>query len=399
MNKKIDFVKNFFTIVIFVSMILILSGIVFFTFKPNLGIDFAGGIELQVKFDKKINIKKIKKILKENNLMKIEIQLYGKDNKEILIRIDDKFFKKFDQKKIILLIKKKILFIENKFFFNFIEFSKNKIDMKIPITYNTARLKYVLSNILNFDSNYQIRNVLLVKNDLINIKLKHYNLVLEGASGKMQKILIKNFKKIDIRKIEQVDAKVSKQLISNGITSIVLALLFMLLYISFRFDLYFSPGAIIALIHDTFGVMLLFILFKYEFNLSSVAALLAIVGYSINNTIIIYDRIRKMIKYLDKKSIDKQKLKDIINEAINSTLNRTINTSLTTLFASVSLFVFGGNIIRSFSFILCFGVLLGAFSSTYIAPSIYYYLMKFKKMKINKESNFFKRKNKEVGII
>ena len=175
-------------------------------------------------------------------------------------------------------------------------------------------------------------------------------------------------KKVDSRRVEVVGSKISKELTRDGIYSVLLALILMLIYIWFRFEWQFSLGSIIALVHDVIITMGAFSLIGYEFNLSIVAAILTIVGYSMNDTVIIYDRIREFLKKDDQKDLD-----ELINDSINSTLSRTLKTSGTTLLALISIYFFGGEILKGFSFALIWGILIGTYSSIFVASPILIY--------------------------
>jgi len=168
--------------------------------------------------------------------------------------------------------------------------------------------------------------------------------------------------------VEVVGSKISKELTKDGIYSVFLALFLMLLYIWFRFEWQFSLGSILALLHDVIITIGAFSLVGFEFNLSIVAAILTIVGYSMNDTVVIYDRIREFLK-ID----DKQNIEELINDAINSTLSRTLKTSMTTLLALISIYLFGGEILKGFSFALIWGVLIGTYSSIFVAAPILVY--------------------------
>ena len=174
--------------------------------------------------------------------------------------------------------------------------------------------------------------------------------------------------KIDFRRVEVVGSKVSKELTIDGIYSLIIALTLMLIYIWFRFEWQFSLGSIIALVHDVIITIGVFSLIGYEFNLSIVAAILTIVGYSMNDTVIIYDRIREFLK-----KDDKQDIIELINDSINSTLSRTLKTSGTTLLALISIYFFGGEILKGFSFALIWGIIIGTYSSIFIASPILIY--------------------------
>jgi len=167
-------------------------------------------------------------------------------------------------------------------------------------------------------------------------------------------------------RFEKVGATAGQQLRNKGILAVVYALVFILLYIALRFDPRYSPGAIFALFHDVSITLGVFCLTGREFNLPIIAALLAIVGYSLNDTIVVYDRIRENIE----ESKAGQKLSSLINLSLNECLSRTILTSVTTFLAVLAIYVFGGGIIENFAMAMLVGVVVGTYSSIYIASPI-----------------------------
>ena len=169
----------------------------------------------------------------------------------------------------------------------------------------------------------------------------------------------------DFRRVENVGPKVSSELLKSGIIAISVALLLMLIYIWIRFEWQFSLGAIAALFHDVTVTLGLFSLLGLEINLSIIAAVLTIVGYSMNDTVVIFDRVRENLrKYSD------IKIFELTNISINETLSRTLITSVTTLLALLSIFFFGGEILKGFSLAMIFGVIFGTYSSIYIANTV-----------------------------
>ena len=170
---------------------------------------------------------------------------------------------------------------------------------------------------------------------------------------------------VDFRRVENVGPKVSAELLRSGVIAIVLSLAAMLLYIWIRFEWQFSLGAILALFHDVIITLGIFSVFSLEINLSIVAAVLTIVGYSMNDTVVIFDRVRENLrKYAD------VKIFELTNISINETLSRTIITSVTTLLALLSIFIFGGEILKGFSLAMILGVIFGTYSSIYIANPV-----------------------------
>ncbi len=188
---------------------------------------------------------------------------------------------------------------------------------------------------------------------------------------------------VDFRRVENVGPKVSKELLESGLLAICLALAAMLFYIWVRFEWQFSVGSIIAIFHDVLITIGLFSLLSLEINLSIVAAVLTIVGYSMNDTVVIYDRIRENLnKY------SSLKIGEISNKSINETLSRTIITSSTTLLALISIFILGGQILKGFSLAMIIGVVIGTYSSIFVASPILKYLnVSFKTISREKEKN------------
>ena len=182
----------------------------------------------------------------------------------------------------------------------------------------------------------------------------------------IKKNLDKSFgNSFNFRRVENVGPKVSAELLRSGVIAISVALFLMLVYIWIRFEWQFSLGAIIALFHDVIVTLGLFSLLGLEINLSIIAAVLTIVGYSMNDTVVIYDRVRENLrKYSD------IKIFELTNISINETLSRTIITSATTLFALLAIYFFGGEILKGFSLAMILGVVFGTYSSIYIANTV-----------------------------
>ena len=186
--------------------------------------------------------------------------------------------------------------------------------------------------------------------------------VIEEIKKNLDKSFGNNF---NFRRVENVGPKVSAELLRSGVIAISVALALMLIYIWIRFEWQFSLGAILALFHDVIVTLGLFSLLGLEINLSIIAAVLTIVGYSMNDTVVIFDRVRENLrKYAD------IKIFELTNISINETLSRTLITSITTLLALLSIFFFGGEILIGFSLAMIFGVIFGTYSSIYIANTV-----------------------------
>ena len=297
-TPKISFVENrkkFFILSLFFAIVSIFS---LWIKELNFGIDFKGGLLVEIKHENNIELEVLRNNIAELNYGDFTLQKLDNSNNNFLIKIELSSDMKGNQETLIAKLKEKI---------------KN-----------------------NFEG------------------------------------------KVDYRRIEYVGPTVSKELIMNGIIAILIAIFSMLIYIWFRFELPFAIGAVLALIHDTILTIGMFSITSLEFNLSTVAAILLIIGYSMNDTVVVYDRVRENLKKF--KKLDTFAL---LNKSINETLSRTINTTATTILALLALFIFGGNIIKDFSLAMIWGIVIGTYSSILIATPI---LLNMKIRKANKES-------------
>ena len=287
-NTSIKFIKLklfSFSISAILSIASILA--VFFV-GLNFGIDFKGGILLEVRTSTNIDIAKIRNEISNLNIGEISIQEFGKDS-DYLIRVERQ------------------------------EGSDNAQQIAV-----------------------------------------------EAIKASLNKAFAKD---IEYRRLEYVGPTVSKDLVSDGVMAIIFAIIAMLAYIWFRFELPFALGAIVALIHDITLTMGLFAVLGLEFNLATVAAILLIIGYSMNDTVVVYDRIRENLR-----KFKKMNLNDLLDKSINETLSRTINTTVTTILALGALYLFGGQIIADFAFAMLWGIVVGTYSSIFIASTILIYV-------------------------
>ena len=217
---------------------------------------------------------------------------------------------------------------------------------------------------------------------LIKFEKKEFN---KAVNIKSIKEIVVNKLGVDVnfRRIENVGPKVSAELLNSGLIAICLALGAMLFYIWIRFEWQFSLGSILAIFHDVLITIGIFSILSLEVNLSIVAAVLTIVGYSMNDTVVIYDRIRENLSKYSSSTID-----DVSNTSINETLSRTIITSVTTLLALGSIYVLGGEILKGFSLAMIIGVIIGTYSSIFVASPILKYLrVSYKSIAKEEEKN------------
>ena len=234
------------------------------------------------------------------------------------------------------------------------------VELSYPETANISDIRDTLlqggfegAQVANFGSS---KEVLIKLPGTISDSLGSEIVSLLGSSSLNQEI--------DLRRIEYVGPQIGSELRDDGGTAMLIALAFMMLYIAFRFQSRFAGAAVIALIHDVIIVVGIFSLIQIEFDLTVLAALLAVIGYSLNDTIVVSDRIRENLR-----SMDSDSTHEIINTSLNQTLGRTLITSLTTLLVLFSLYFLGGELIKNFALALIFGVIVGTYSSIYIAAN------------------------------
>jgi preprotein translocase subunit SecF len=205
--------------------------------------------------------------------------------------------------------------------------------------------------------------------DEVVIRTKTSSKALGEDIGDKMRALLKDTGNFEVRRVDMVGAKVGSELREKGLMAMVLAIIGILIYVSFRFEWRFAVASVMALVHDVTLAMGMIVLFSIEVNLDILAALLTILGYSLNDTIIVFDRIREGIR-----TIKDPDLGAIIDESVTRTLSRTTLTSLTTFFVVLTLYLFGGEIINGFSFTLLIGVIVGTYSSIFVASPILMWL-------------------------
>lgn len=244
------------------------------------------------------------------------------------------------------------------------------IEARMQETVDVAQVRELLS----FEAkDVQIQNI--DQKDLL-IRVAKSDVEQSVLVRKIQEILNKNYSDIEYRKVDYVGPQVGSELILKGFLALLMSFAFIMLYIWIRFDWQFGLGGIFALLHDAVLTVGFFAVTQLEFNLTSIAAILTIIGYSINDSVVIYDRIREnLIKF------KKMDLADLINSSSNSTLSRTILTAGTTLTSLLALIIFGGEALKSFSWAAFFGIVIGTYSSIYISAPILIYLDPRKKEK------------------
>lgn len=349
--RKVAFIISGTLIAISIASLAIKGGL-------NLGLDFTGGMETHLKFEKPLQISQIRSALIKIGLGKAVIQSYGnKAENTVLIRYHLEEISEEIASNIITYRQKK----------GGIENLKELQDIQGVEGIGYENLIATLTVDPNQVSKANINQV--SEEVLVSII---QNIASRQMAAKIKKAIEIKFSEdnsFEILSINLIGPKVSKELQRNAFLAIVFSLVGMLIYIGWRFELRFAAGAVIALIHDVLITVGMLSLCGFEFTLPIIAALLTIVGYSLNDTIVIYDRIRENTKTLRKKKFPPKR---ILNLSINQSLSRTLITSLTTFIVVLVLFLWGGEPLHGFTFSLLIGIVIGTYSSEFVATPVIY---------------------------
>lgn len=320
----------------------------------NFGIDFAGGTEALLAFNEPVDTKSVEASAKAIGLETVEVVKYGiGDSYKFFVRSrTQSLLSQAEKDKVKAAVTAKVGAPE---LWDDSDESGEEIRVRFDGTKSEADLKAALA-----DADFPNADVGIQARGAKPVYLLRMPSVRQRLIGKMQADFGEKFNTVE--RMESVGSAVGAQMRNQGVLAVLYALIGILIYVSFRFDLRYSPGAVIALMHDVSLTVGIYSLLGLEFSLPIIAALLAIVGYSLNDTIVVYDRIRESIK----QGIGKG-LWDTVNISINDCLSRTILTSLTTFVAVLAIYIFGGGIIQNFAFAMLVGVVVGTYSSIYIA--------------------------------
>ena len=346
-----------------VSSILVACSIIAMVLlKLKFGIDFAGGYEIQVKLPGDQSEEGIVAALMGDKISDVRVQTFGLSGDEYLVFVPEQASLTSDQK---VGLKAKMVELAggdvDKVTTWSIAESGESFDVRFATQVEESALRAAVNGL-----GVEIKGI--SKGDRIDEPF--YKVTLVSIADYIETTLREKLAPSGgdriVQRIEFVGPQVGAELRNQGILAVIYSLVFILLYIAVRFDFNFAPGAIVALVHDVIITLGVFALFQIEFNLPVIAALLAIVGYSLNDTIVVYDRIRENIPL--RRGL---KLHDLVNVSVNQTLSRTILTSGTTLLVVIALLVLGGPMIRAFSIALFVGIIVGTYSSIAIASPVY----------------------------
>jgi len=391
-TSKYDFVGKRQTFALLSIVLCIISLLLFFIIKPTWGIDFTGGTEVHLRFEQSIKADELRTAVR-GKFDQVNVQQVGDEQEnEYLIRIENPEegteSVQGDIEKV----------LKETFGEDFIEESTFKVEVGVRLVIKHTGEERSLADIANALSSIPNVKVVDVKDS------RSFAIELPGQVSALQKQISTEMSiPFSILQTDSVGPKVGAELRQQGLISILATLGLILVYVSLRFSLNFAPGAVLALLHDVLIVIGLFILLgkaapylpfpipSLEFNLPMVGALLTIIGYSLNDTIVIYDRIREnMARYR------KTDMESLINTSINETLRRTINTSLTTLGAMSAFLFFGGSVIQTFALAIILGVIVGTYSTIYVASPTILFMQDIQPMLVRIFSPAGVQESKEV---
>ena len=353
-----------------ISIVLILAGLVSLAIKggPDLSIDFEGGTLVQVRFEEPVPIEQLREVVACAGYEQAQIQIFGQPN-EYLIKMENVEESGIASSKLLEALEKVSP-----------DSNWRIVDVKeMPPDYSSGfeggSLVIIEADTIpplaELEEKVKAEGVGIVESTLETSTRLAVNLPYQGVEAKaverLRDSLIRGFpeRTIEIRRTESVGPKIGEELKNRAWAAIVISIFGILIYITWRFEFKFAIGAIVALIHDVLITVGIFSILNKEISLAIIAALLTIVGYSLNDTIVVFDRIRENFSLRRRESYDR-----MINISINASLSRTIITSLTTLAVVLFLLFVGGEVIHDFAFALMVGILVGTYSSIYVASPI-----------------------------
>ena len=303
----------------------------------NFGLDFTGGTQVEARFAHEASPEKIRELLEAEGFTGVKVQRYG-STQDILIRIQN---------------------------MGSPELATNEVVAKDRVAKDTVAKDAVAKGTVAKEATVNGK----IDNKKNNANLKTEAILESEAEQKMsvrvREALLKQFPGAEIRRTEFVGSEVGKELIERGGIAVLVSILATMIYIAFRFEYRLAVSAAIGLIHDAFIVLGIFSLFGFEFDLATLASILAVLGYSLNDTIVVFDRVRENFR-----KVRKGTPAEVMNLSINQTLSRTIMTSVMTLLVVLALLFFGGESLFGFSMALTIGIIVGTFSSIYVSGAL-----------------------------
>lgn len=331
---------------------------------PNWGVDFVGGTEIQVKFGAPVDVSELRESIEAQGIADVNIQQFGAaDENEFLVRLgrsslftDEEF-----EETVAPRIRQALPgLLEGEAGLEYSEVEGDQVTVSAESGLTTESVRGAFEN-----AGYRVLDVRMLTDGV------QYSVVFRGVADKVEQALQTDFAAQNplIQRVDQVGAAVGSELTSAAIKSLLLALILILLYVGFRFDFRFAPAGVLALGHDAIIVIGFYTLTGAEINTTTIAAILTIVGYSINDTIVIFDRVRENMGIYQGRE-----LQQVINDSVNETLSRTLITAFTTALSLIGLIIFTVGTLREFSLAMLVGVIAGVYSTIYIASPLVIWL-------------------------
>lgn len=343
----------------------------------NWGIDFAGGTVMDMEFNKEVAIGEVRETVTGLGYKKNVIQrsgiTSGEGKSEYIIRVERiAILDEQDAGKLEAGLQEE--FGDKMTDFAFDQDSGDQFEVRFNVDVPESRIKAALKEQATAMNKPELEDVSVKQQGKEN--QHRYMVLMTGVAAQVEKAMKEKFPDAEpnMRKVEFVGPQVGGKLRSDGILAMIYAIAGILVYVAFRFNLHFAPGAVLALAHDSIITIGVFALFGLEFNLTFVAAVLTVIGYSVNDTIVVYDRIRENMSRFRSQPLEK-----VVNTSLNEVLNRTVLTSATTILALLGLLIMGFGEIKEFAIAMTFGVVIGTYSSIYVAGSTTIWLEDFAK--------------------
>ncbi|RME27674.1 MAG: protein translocase subunit SecF [Deltaproteobacteria bacterium] len=355
---NIDFVGMRKTAAIASGLAVVASLLLFFLVGPTWGIDFTGGTEVRIQFLEPTDIGEVRTALADLELGSDAVQQYGPESdNEFVIRIQDTTVGTEDLQQEVTDL------LAAKFGPDWIQETRFDAQVGARMTVRYAGSAVAVAEIEQALASMEgVRVRPAMDDNTVYVELP-------GLTSKIEKAISERLagRKFEIRNVDSVGPKVGDELKEQGALAILATLALILVYVGFRFEIAFAPGAVIALFHDVSITVGMFIIldqlgWTHEFNLPMIGALLTIIGYSLNDTIVIYDRVRENMKRYRRRDTSQ-----LINASINETLSRTLATSITTALAMLAFLVLGGPVIETFALAILMGVVVGTYSTVFVA--------------------------------
>jgi preprotein translocase subunit SecF len=352
-HLNIDFVRYRYYFAAFSAVLVLAAWALFFVRGPNWGIDFTGGTEIQMRFEEPVDIVDVRAALGRLGLSEDSVQQIGAaEEYEFKVRIQDPTFGAEEARREVEAV------LVEKYGPDWIQEASfdAQVGARFVISYAGDEVRSTDVATLFEDMDGVVVQAGQEDNQIV--------IQLPGLSNQIQATIQQEMgaHAFEVRAVDAVGPKVGADLREQGAIAILATMLLVLIYIGFRFDLSFAPGAIVALVHDVSVVIGVLVLFQREFSVSIIGALLTIIGYSLNDTVVIYDRLRE-----NREKFRKKGMKDLVNISLNETLSRTVTTSGATMLAVIPFLVFGGPVVGDFAFAMFIGLITGAYSTIYIA--------------------------------